>query len=117
VRVLLDENIPLRLNRRLREENHDVEHLALGRRGIPDAEIIRRLSTDDGLVLVTQDKDFEKVRILRGGKVVISRLSQSMPIDERVRVWLAALESFLEVPPEGTLFEIVVPGEVVRLPE
>jgi predicted nuclease of predicted toxin-antitoxin system len=117
VRVLLDENIPLRLYHRLREENQEVEHLALDRRGIPDAEIIQRLTDDDDLVLVTQDRDFENLRILRGGKVVISRLSQSMPIDERVRVWLTALETFLDSPPAGALFEIAGSGEVVPLPE
>ncbi|MGI8773823.1 MAG: DUF5615 family PIN-like protein [Actinomycetota bacterium] len=117
MRVLLDENIPLRLYRRLREAEHDVEHLALGRRGISDAEIIRRLTEDDDLVLVTQDRDFENVRVLRGGKVVISRLSQSTPIDERVHIWLTALEPFLDAPPAGTLFEIGISGEVVPLPE
>ena len=117
MRVLLDENIPLRLYRRLREANLDVEHLALDQRGMPDAEIIRRLTDDADLVLVTQDKDFENVRILRGGKVLISRLSQSIPIDERVRVWLVTLQTFLASPPEGTLFELDRSGEVAPLPE
>ena len=116
MRVLLDENIPLSLYRRLRE-NLDVEHLALDRRGISDAEIIQRLTDDDDLVLVTQDRDFEKVRILRGGRVIISRLSQSMPIDERVRIWHTALTRFLAAPPEGTLYELDASGEVTRLPE
>jgi len=109
--------IPLRLYRRLREDNVDVEHLALDRRGTSDAEIIQRLTDDDDLVLVTQDRDFESVRILRGGKVIISRLSQSMPIDDRVRIWNDALRTFLTSAREGTLFELDAPGEVTRLPE
>jgi len=117
VRVLLDENIPLRLYRRLRDQDREAEHLALEQRGTPDAEIVQRLTDDNDLVLVTQDRDFEHVRLLRGGKVVISRLSQSMPIDERVDLWLAALESFLDAPPTGALFEIAESGEVVSLPE
>ncbi len=117
MRVLLDENIPLRLYRRLREGNLDVEHFALDRRGISDAEIIQRLTDHDDLVLVTQDRDFEQVRILRGGRVIISRLSQSLPIDERVRIWDDALTTFLASPPEGTLFELDASREVTRLPD
>lgn len=117
MRVLLDENVPLRLYRRLQEGNFNVEHLALDRRGISDAEIIRRLTDNDDLLLVTQDPDFEKVRILRGGSVIISRLSQSMPMDDRVRIWHEALRNFLASPPEGTLFELDASGEVTRLPE
>ena len=116
MRVLLDENIPLRLYRHLRG-NVDVEHLARDRRGISDAEIVQRLSDDADLVLLTQDRDFEKVRILCGGRVIISRLSQSMSIKERVRMWNDALTSFLASPPEGSLFELDTSGEVARLPE
>ncbi|MFP5351963.1 MAG: DUF5615 family PIN-like protein [Actinomycetota bacterium] len=117
MRVLLDENIPLRLYRRLREGNLDVEHLARGPRGISDAEIIQRLTDDEDLVLITQDRDFEKVRILHGGRVIISRLSQSMPIDDRVGIWADALATFVASPAEGTLFELDASGEVTRLPE
>ncbi len=117
MKVLLDENIPLRFYHRLREANHDVEHVTLGRRGISDGEIIQRLTAEPELVLFTQDKDFENVRIVPGGKVVISRVSQSIPIDDRVRIWLTAMETFLKSPPDGALFEVGATGEVVRLPE
>lgn len=117
MRVLLDENIPLRLHRKLQEANIAVEHIALDRRGMTDAEIIQRLTDDKDLVLITQDRDFEKVRILRGGRVIISRLSQSMPIDERVGIWADALAIFMASPAEGTLFELDASAEVTRLPE
>jgi hypothetical protein len=44
VRLLLDENFPLALERRMLEEGFDVEHvITLGRRGMPDRELFARL--------------------------------------------------------------------------
>jgi hypothetical protein len=40
VKVLLDENFPLPLYRRLREKGYDAEHvIVLGQRGMPDAAL------------------------------------------------------------------------------
>lgn len=116
MRVLLDENFPLQLYRRLRESGHEVEHIiALGRRGISDAEIMERLAADESLIFLTQDTEFEDVRIMRGGKVIISRVPQRLPIDRRVEIWLEALEDFLAGPPEGRLFELRETGSVTRI--
>ena len=117
MRFLLDENFPLRLHVRLREAGHDAEHVLLGRRGIADREIIQRLASEADLVLLTQDKDFESVRIARAGKVIISRVPQRLPIERRVEIWLTALESFQRGEPEGTLFELHENAEVTPLAE
>ena len=48
MKVLLDENFPLALYRRLRAAGHDVAHIiVLGRRGLPDRAIRERLATED----------------------------------------------------------------------
>lgn len=116
MRFLLDENFPLRLHHRLEAEGIECEHLiALGQRGITDAQIVQRLAVRD-VVLLTQDREFEYLPI-RGGKVIISRVPQSLPIDRRVDLWLAALQRYVETRPEGFRFEISEEGELKGLPE
>lgn len=116
MRVLLDENFPLRLRHRLQAEGIDCEHLiALGLRGITDGQIVQRLTEGD-VVLLTQDREFEELPI-PAGKVIISRVPQSLPIERRVELWLGALRRFLETQPEGVRFEISEEGELEPLPE
>ncbi len=44
MRLLLDENLPLALERRLREKGYEAEHLiTLGHRGVRDSELSSRL--------------------------------------------------------------------------
>lgn len=80
MKFFLDENFSLRLHHRLQAEGIDSEHLiTVGQRGIPDAEVVEHLAEGD-VVLLTQDREFEYLP-LRGGKVIISRVSQSLPIE------------------------------------
>lgn len=52
MRILLDENFPLALVRRLQEEGREVEHIILlGLRGVPDNRIIDRLNSQDLIFL------------------------------------------------------------------
>ena len=52
MRILLDENFPLALVRRLRDEGHDAEHIILlGLRGSPDSRILKRLNSEEVLFL------------------------------------------------------------------
>jgi hypothetical protein len=116
LKFLLDENFPLRLHRRLQAEGIDSEHLiTLGQRGIPDTEVLEHLVAGD-TVLLTQDRDFEYLP-LQGGTVIISRVSQSLPIERRVEIWVGAIRQHVETQPDGTLFEISQSGELERLPE
>ncbi len=50
MKILLDENFPIQLYRRLNEAGHDAEHIiTLGLRGVSDDEIRRRLATETDL--------------------------------------------------------------------
>jgi len=58
MRILLDENFPLALLQRLREEGHQVDHIILlGLRGTPDRTIVDRLNAED-LLFLTHDQEF-----------------------------------------------------------
>jgi predicted nuclease of predicted toxin-antitoxin system len=113
VRILLDENIPLALERRLLEEGFTAEHvITLGRRGASDAELRAGLERDD-LLFLTQDVEF----LVRGdglkGRVLVSRVRQSRPLAERLELWLAALRALREAPSTERLFELLDSGELV----
>jgi len=112
VRVLLDENFPLQLHRRLVAAGHDCEHIiVLGQRGLSDT------AAEDDLVFVTQDSEFEILPTGTKAAVVISRVPQRLPIAERVERWTLALEAFLAARPPGLLFEILPDGELVAWEE
>ena len=111
--VLLGENFPLALYRRLREAGKEVEHIIpLGQRGLPDAVLRRRLATEE-LVFLTQDAEFEDIPADFRSRVIISRLPQRLPIRERVEIWFAALERFQERNPQERLFDLLPSGEIV----
>jgi predicted nuclease of predicted toxin-antitoxin system len=58
VRIFLDENFPLGLERRLKTDGYEVEHVVtIGWRGAPDTRIRERL-VDADLLFLTQDEDF-----------------------------------------------------------
>jgi hypothetical protein len=115
LRFLLDENFPIRLQRGLKAEGIDCEHLiGLGLRGITDAQLVQRVA-EQGAVLLTHDREFKFLPI-QGGKVIISRIPQGLPIEHRVDLWLRALQRFVETQPEGFRFEISEDGELQRLP-
>jgi predicted nuclease of predicted toxin-antitoxin system len=59
MKILLDENFPIQLYRRLQHEGYDAEHIiALGLRGLPDADIRLRLAAEADLLFLTQDTEF-----------------------------------------------------------
>ncbi|MGH2748326.1 MAG: DUF5615 family PIN-like protein [Actinomycetota bacterium] len=117
MRFLLDENFPLQLYRQLEARGIDCEHIVvLGQRGISDSQILKRVNSEEDLVLLTQDREFQAMPISLG-KVIISRLPQSLSTQRRVAVWLQAVEEFVRSAPEGTMFELGRDGEVSRLPE
>lgn len=114
MRILLDENFPVQLHRRLREVGYDAEHIiALGLRGLPDVEIRRRLAVEADLVFLTQDTEFAELPEATAATVMISRVPQAIPIAERVEVWLQAMGGFLVHPIPGRLFEVLADGRVV----
>lgn len=113
MKILLDENFPLPLYHRLRAAGHDVEHIiVLGQRGLPDAEIRRRLASEE-ILFVTQDAEFEDLPADYRATVIISRVRQSLPIQQRVDLWFKAIERFLDRRPEGKLFDFLETGELI----
>jgi predicted nuclease of predicted toxin-antitoxin system len=113
VKILLDENFPLQLYRKLREAGYDAEHIiVLGKRGMPDAELRQRL-TQETLVFLTNDTEFEDLAAECRAQVIISRLPQRVAIAQRVDVWLKALQEFLERKPTQKLFDLLPDGRIV----
>ena len=113
MKILLDENFPLQLYRRLQDAGYDAEHiLALGRRGAPDSYIRERLKLESELVFLTQDTEFEELSLATCGTVIISRLPQSLPIGHRVDIWQRAVHVYVASQPEGRLFQVLESGEI-----
>ena len=119
MRILLDENFPLALLWKLQEEGHQVDHIILlGLRGAPDQAIIDRLNSD-AVLLLTNDQEFLE-RPLSRSRVIVSRVTQSQPIDVRLEIWLRAIhdyfsrdwtEMFFEVFDDGRLRPWQKPGD------
>lgn len=95
MKILLDENFPLPLYHRLKTAGLDVEHIiVLGLRGIKDSELRKRLAREE-IVLLTQDTEFEDIAADCRGQVIISRVRQNIPIQQRVEIWFNALQEFM----------------------
>lgn len=113
MRILLDENFPIQLYRRLQEAGHAAEHIiALGLRGMPDADIRRRLAVEADLVFLTQDTEFADLPPATAATVMISRVPQAMPIARRVELWLGAIDEVIRRPGPEKLFEVLPDGRV-----
>lgn len=114
MRILLDENFPLQLYRRLKEAGYDVEHIiALELRGLADEAIRLRLAVEADLLFLTQDTEFAELPADTAATVLISRVPQAFPIARRVELWEASLDGFLRHRPAGRLFEVLADGQVV----
>ena len=109
--ILLDENFPLRFYTRLQKEGFQAEHILLGQRGIHDREIMARLNREE-LLFLTQDEDFVEAAPDCKASIIWSRVSQSMPIDERVEIWLNAVKLFLSKKWTEKFFELYDDGNL-----
>jgi Domain of unknown function (DUF5615) len=93
MKIVLDENFPLALVRSLREEGRQVEHIILlGLRGAPDSAIMERLNSEQ-LLFLTHDQEFLELP-LTCSAVIISRVTQSLPLGVRLEVWRKAISEF-----------------------
>lgn len=106
--ILLDENFPLRLYRRLQIEGFLV---LLGQRGIPDRQIMERLKQEE-LLFLTQDEDFVDLTQDCKASIIWSQVSQSMPIDKRVQIWMKAIKEFSSKKWHEKLFELHDDGKL-----
>jgi predicted nuclease of predicted toxin-antitoxin system len=109
VRILLDENFPLRLVRRLREENYEVEHIILlGQRGTPDRTILDRLNSEE-ILFLTNDQEFLDLPLARS-PVIVSHVTQGLSIAVRVEIWVKAIQEYFSRDWDERLFEVFDDG-------
>lgn len=109
MKVLLDENFPLGLLRRLRADGFAAEHIiTLGWRGAPDARIRERL-LDEQVLFLTQDEDFLFGPAV-SASIVVSRVKQSRPLSDRIEIWRSAVRDLANASRPERLFELMDDG-------
>jgi Domain of unknown function (DUF5615) len=109
VKVLLDENFPLGLLRRLHADGFAAEHIiTLGWRGAPDTRIRERLQ-DEHVLFLTQDDDFLFGPAV-SAVVVVSRVRQSRLLGDRIEIWRSAVGDLVNVSRQERLFELTDDG-------
>jgi predicted nuclease of predicted toxin-antitoxin system len=114
MKILLDENFPLRLYQRLIEQGREAEHILLGRRGMRDQEILRRLQ-NEAVLFLTQDQAFAGLPPNYMASIIVSHVRQTLPIEQRVGLWLKALQQFLARKWPTKLFEVYDDGELLPI--
>ncbi len=111
MKILLDENFPLALVEKLRDEGREVEHtILLGIRGTLDSVIRKRLSAEE-LLFLTCDQDFFDLPVTHS-VIMISRVAQSLPIAIRLDAWLSAIREYFSRPWSEKLFEVFDDGKL-----
>jgi hypothetical protein len=111
MKILLDENIPLVLVERLRDEGRDVEHIILlGIRGTLDSVIRKRLDSEKAAVSHLC-QDFFGPPVTHS-VIMISRVAQSGPIAMRLDAWLNAIREYFSRPWSEKLFEVFDDGKL-----
>ena len=111
MKILLDENFPLALVRRLHEEGHHVDHIILlGIRGAADRAIVDLLNSED-ILFLTHDQEFFDLSLSRS-RVIISRVTQSLPINVRIEIWCQAIREYFSRDWRETVFEVFDDGKL-----
>ncbi len=91
LRLLLDENIGIRVYEELRRRGFNVQSIMLKRRGAEDVEIIG-VAKAHSKVIVTMDKDFGYLAISQNPPGLILLRLRDPRIPNRLRAILRALE-------------------------
>ena len=112
MKILLDENFPVALVQKLREEGREVEHMILlGLRGTSDSAIIDRLNSEQ-LLFLTHDQEFLDLPLTRSA-VIVSRVTQSLPLQVRIEAWLKATREYFSRDWNEKLFEVFDDGRLL----
>ncbi len=91
LRLLLDENIGLKVFNELKRLGYHVQSILVERRGVPDEEVVKKAITRNKII-VTMDKDFGYLaQAYNPPGVVILRL-RDPKISDRIRAILRALQ-------------------------
>ncbi len=93
--IYVDENVPLKITTRLRQEGYQVEYVT---RSVADKDILDMAYKQCSL-LITSDKDFERLvldekRPTAG--VILLRISTRIPIEHRAQVVVNMLRKYSE---------------------
>jgi hypothetical protein len=112
VRILLDENFPLGLERHLKNDGYEVEHvITIGWRGASDDRIRQRL-VDPEILFLTHDQEF----LFSSGPaaiIVVSHVRQARPVRERIEVWRSAVEALISNQPVERRFDLFDDGVLI----
>jgi hypothetical protein len=112
MKILLDENFPLPLVRQLQQQGYKSEHIILlGLRGTPGANIIARLDSEN-LLFLPKDQEFLDPPSKRS-TIIVSRVTQSLPVGARIEIWLAAIREYCSIKREEKLFELFDDGKSI----
>ena len=94
MRLLVDENLSIRVARRLADVGHDVVHVTEVGLGNTDDPIIFDWAADEDRVVVTSDADFGGLLAVAGAtrpSVVLLRSPDHLTPDEQAELLIAAL--------------------------
>lgn len=93
--VFVDENVPLKITTRLRQEGYQVEYVT---RSVEDKDILE-IAYKQNALLITSDKDFERLvldeRRPTAG-VILLRISTRIPIGHRAQIVVNTLGKYKE---------------------
>lgn len=91
--IYVDENVPLKITVRLREEGYKVEYVT---RSIEDKELLE-IACKQKALLITSDKDFERLvldeRRPTAG-VILLRISTRIPVEHRAQIVVNMLRKY-----------------------
>lgn len=93
--IYVDENVPLKITTRLRQEGYQVEYVT---RSVEDKDILE-IAYKQKALLITSDKDFERLvlneRRATAG-VILLRISTRIPIEHRAQIVANILRKYGE---------------------
>ncbi len=96
---------------KLQQEGHRVDHIILlGIRGTADQAIVDLLNSED-LLFLTHDQEFFEIALSRS-RVIISRITQSLPITVRIEIGLQAIREYFSHDWPETVFEVFDDGKL-----
>lgn len=82
----------------------------LGIRGTADRAIVDLLNSED-LLFLTHDQEFFDAALSRS-RLIISRVTQSLPITVRIEIWLQAIREYFSHDWPETVFEVFDDGKL-----
>lgn len=112
MKIFLDENFPLTLQTELADLEYNVLHvISENLRGITDQDIVKKLQEEE-LLFFTKDDDFLDFDIGDHSVIVLSRIPQSKPIEQRISIWKNAVVTFYNQyrPSDDQYFEVKADG-------